>query len=87
MPDGVTKKEAQRNHGKKVPDPPDGDDENVPDTASMEDSGDDSCMAVHGDEEWVRDYEKMSVGSVWSGEEEVTAPNNEDHMMDTIDRV
>ena len=37
--------------------------------------------------EWVRDYEKMSVGSVWSGEEEVAAPTNEDHMRDTIDRV
>ena len=52
VPDWVTKEEAQRNHGKKVPCP------HVPDTASMEDSGDDSCMAVHGDEEWVRDMRR-----------------------------
>ena len=29
----------------------------------------------------------MSVGSVWSGKEEVTAPTNEDHMRNTIARV
>lgn len=90
LPDGVTRKKAQRDHKEKVPDPPDGDDANVLDTACVEDSENDSCMVIHGDKEWVKDCEKMSVGSVRSGEEEDTAPANEGHMeeeVDTIDRV
>ena len=55
-----------------MPDPSDDDHENALDTASMEDSKDDSCIVVHGDEEWVRDYEKMSEDIVWSGEEDIT---------------
>ena len=43
-----------------------------------------------GDEEWVRDYEKMSKDIVWSGEEEITEPADGDHMEEEdamIDRV
>ena len=72
-----------------MPDPFDEGNENAPDTASVEDSENDSCMLVHGDEDWGRSYEKMSVGIVWSGKEEVTATPNEDDMEedeDTIDR-
>ena len=76
--DGVTRMKAQMDHKENVPDPSDEDHENVPNTAGAEDSEDYSCMVVHGDEEWIREYEKMSVSIVWSGGEDATEPADED---------
>ena len=59
--DGMVGGAMHMNHEKNAPDPTD--DvvfEYVPDTNSADDSESGSCMEVHSDKEWVRDYEKMS---------------------------
>ena len=38
--------------------------ETIPDTNSTEDSEDDFCMEVHGNEEWVWDYENSGGDTV-----------------------
>ena len=61
--------------------------EHVPDTTSTDDSESGSYMEVHGDEEWVRDYEEMSETNTWSRD---TADRSDGHHMDgedMIDRV
>ena len=83
-------KKVQMDHEEYMPDPADDDHKNVPDTNSIEDSEDDFCMEVHGDEEWVIDYEKLSENIVWSGDQNITEPAKRDHMEEeevTIDRV
>ena len=73
-----------------MPDPSDEDHENAPDTARAEDREDDSYVVVHGGEELVRDYGKMSEDIVWCGEENFTELANGDHMEEEeamIDRV
>ena len=42
--------------------------ENVPDPDGKDDSENDSCVEIQGDEEWMRYYEKMSEAATWSGD-------------------
>ena len=47
-------------------------------------------MVVHGDKEWVRDYEELSENIAWSGVQNITEHDDRDHMEEeevTIDRV
>ena len=70
--DGVTRMKAQMDHKENVPDPTDDEHETAPDTTSEEDSQDDSCVVVNSNEEWLREYERMSGDITWSGGEDVT---------------
>ena len=55
-----------------VPNPAAGNYETFPDTNITEVSEDDFCMEVHGDEEWVWDYENSGGDTVRSDERAVT---------------
>ena len=64
--DEIAGEAIERDLRGKAPDPADDNDlEHVPDTTSTDISESGSCMEVHGDEEWVRDYEEMSENNTW----------------------
>ena len=48
--------------------------ETILETASEDDDQDASCVVINGDEEWLRDYERMSDGITWSREEYGSEP-------------
>ena len=41
--------------------------EDVSDPNGKDGSENDSCVAIHGNEDWIRNYEKMSEATMWSG--------------------
>ena len=63
--DEVIRKKGQTDHEESVPDSTDDEHETIPDTTGEEDSQDDSCVVVHGDEEKLREYERMSGDITW----------------------
>ena len=75
------KKKAQMDHVEDAPDLTDDDNKNIYDINSTEDSEDDSCMEVHGDEEWVKDYRDI----VWSAEQVIITPDVGNHMNEEED--
>ena len=66
MSDEMIAETVQINHEENLLDPADDDCENVHDTNSAVDNENGSCLKVQSDEEWVRDYAKMSKDSIWS---------------------
>ena len=66
LTDVIAREAVQRNHEGKAPNPAENDDmEYLPDTNITDDSKSGSCMEVHGDEEWVRDYGEMREDNTW----------------------
>ena len=72
----LVEKKAQMDHEEDAPKLAEGHNENVTNMNSTEDSEDDSCMEVHGDEEWVKKYGDI----VWSSEDVTMTPDGGDHM-------
>ena len=68
----VIGKKAETDPEENVPAPTDDEHETILDTASEEDNQDDSCVVVNADEEWLKEYERMSEDITWSGEEDIS---------------